>query len=292
MKKSRFNQETGGIKSRFQLILIFMKVTVFLTLFCVFQAFAGNSYSQNTRLSINLSNVSVKNALENIEKESEFYFLYNSKLINVDRSVSLSANHKLIKDVLHELFDGTDVKYTIIDRQIVLTPVKFSKEEINTIQQQKKNTISVSGVVKDKNGNPMFGVNVFLLKTQIVTSTDANGKYTLNNVPPTGVLVYRFIGYKEMNVPVNNRTTIDLTLEEDITGLSEVVVVGYGTQKKVNLTGAVAQVSGSILKSRPVSNVSSALQGVLPGVVVIQNNGQPGSDVGTIRIRGIGSFGS
>ena len=113
MKKSRFKQETGGMKSQFQLILIFMKVTVFLTLFCVFQAFAGNSYSQNTRLSINLSNVSVKNALESIEKESEFYFLYNSKLINVDRTVSLSANHKLIKDVLHELFDGSEVKYAI-----------------------------------------------------------------------------------------------------------------------------------------------------------------------------------
>lgn len=292
MKKSRFNQETGGIKSQFQLILIFMKVTVFLTLFCVFQAFAGNSYSQNTRLSMNLSNVSVKNALENIEKESEFYFLYNSKLINVDRPVNLSANHKLIKDILHELFDGTDVKYTIIDRQIVLTPVKFSKEEINTIQQQKKNTISVSGVVKDKNGNPMYGVNIFLSKTQNVTSTDANGKYVLNNIPPNGILVYRFVGYKEVSVPVNNRTTIDLMLESEITDLQEVVVVGYGTQKKVNLTGAVAQVSGSILKSRPVSNVSSALQGVLPGVVVIQNSGQPGSDVGTIRIRGIGSFGA
>lgn len=292
MKKSRFNQETGGIKSQFQLILIFMKVTVFLTLFCAFQAFAGNSYSQNTRLSVNLNNVSVKNALESIEKESEFYFLYNSKLINVDRSITLSANHKLIKDVLHDLFNGTDVKYTIIDRQIVLTPLKLSKEDVTTIQQQKKNTISVSGVVRDRAGNSMPGVNVFLLKTQIVATTDANGKYVLNNIPPNGVLVYRFIGYKEVSVSVGNRTTIDLTMEEDITGLQEVVVVGYGTQKKVNLTGAVAQVSGATLRSRPVSNVSSALQGVLPGVVVIQNNGQPGKDVGTIRIRGIGSFGA
>jgi TonB-linked SusC/RagA family outer membrane protein len=288
MKKSRFKQETGGMKSQFQLILIFMKVTVFLTLFCVFQAFAGNSYSQNTRLSINLSKVSVKNALESIEKESEFYFLYNSKLINVDRTVSLSTNHKLIKDVLHELFDGTDVKYTIIDRQIVLTPVKFSNEEINTIQQQKKNI--VTGKVLDKNGQTMVGVTVLIKGTQKAVLTDMNGNFNIELADKKATLVFSYIGFLTQEYKLAGENTVNIVLVTSIKSLDEVIVVGYSTQKKANLTGSVSGVSSTQLQDRPIMGLANALEGTMSGVTIVSNNGQPGKDAGTINIRGIGTL--
>jgi len=150
--------------------------------------------------------------------------------------------------------------------------------------------IIVKGRVTDEKNQPVPGVTVVLQGTTTGATTDADGNYSLQLPDGNGVLEFSYIGYVKQQVPVNNRSTINVQLAPDIQSMSEVVVVGYGTQKKVNLTGAVTALSGEDVNWKPVGQVSAALQGVASGVTVKQNSGQPGSDQGTIRIRGIGTL--
>ena len=148
----------------------------------------------------------------------------------------------------------------------------------------------VSGTVTDNAGEALPGVNVVEKGTNNGTVTDANGKYLLMVGSDNATLVFSFIGYVSQEVSVSGRTAIDLSMEASSETLQEVVVVGYGTQKKANVTGAVSTIAAAQLEERPITNVASALQGTMSGVTVIQNNGQPGKDRGTIRVRGIGTL--
>jgi TonB-linked SusC/RagA family outer membrane protein len=150
--------------------------------------------------------------------------------------------------------------------------------------------ISVKGTVLDETGNPMPGVSVLVQGTTSGTVTNLEGEYELSNVPEDGTLVFSFLGYVRQEVPVNGNSNVDVNMELDTQSLEEVVVVGYGTQKKVNVTGAVAAVDGEVLNRRPVVNSASMLQGRLPGVRVVQNSGQPGNEGIGIQIRGQGTF--
>lgn len=152
-------------------------------------------------------------------------------------------------------------------------------------------SVSVQGVVTDPNGEPIIGANVVEKGTTNGSITDFDGKFILS-VPKTAVLEVSYIGYIHQEIPVNGQTAISVILKEDTQNLEEIVVVGYGTQKKVNLTGAVANVDNKLFENRPITNVSSGLQGLLPGVSVTQSSGEPGKDIGTIRVRGTGTFNS
>ncbi|MBI9063897.1 MAG: SusC/RagA family TonB-linked outer membrane protein [Marinilabiliaceae bacterium] len=150
---------------------------------------------------------------------------------------------------------------------------------------------AVSGTVVNEQGETLPGVNVF--EKENVTNgviTGVNGAYSINVSSSDAVLIFSFIGFDTQEVNLNGRQNIDIILQEEVTGLDEVVVVGYGTQKKVNVTGAVAAISTEALENRPVTNVTNALQGLMPGATIIQNSGQPGKDMGSIRIRGIGTL--
>ncbi|WP_247235351.1 TonB-dependent receptor [Telluribacter sp. SYSU D00476] len=151
-------------------------------------------------------------------------------------------------------------------------------------------TIPVKGKVLDGKGAPLPGVNIVIQGSTVGTQTDAEGNFTINSTNPNDILVVSFIGFKSQNVPVQNKSDLVITLQEDVSNLNEVVVVGYGTQMKVNLTGAVATLDAKQLADRPVTNMSSALQGTLPGVTVVQRSGQPGRDNGIIRVRGVGTM--
>ncbi|GAB3806663.1 TonB-dependent receptor [Spirosoma humi] len=152
--------------------------------------------------------------------------------------------------------------------------------------------ISVSGTVIDESGASLPGVSVVVKGTTRGTSTDSKGFYQLNVPNEQAVLVFSFVGYLPQETTVGNRTTIGIKLENDTKSLSEVVVVGYGTQKKVNVTGAVSSISSEEITRRPVGQTSSALQGLMPGVTVTQRSGRPGGDAGSIRIRGVGTLGN
>jgi len=264
-----------------------MRNTLLLLLLCVFQVFAGTSYSQATRLTMDLQDVTVKEVLSQIEENSEFFFLYNTKLIDVNRRVSVKTDNELIEPILSHLFKEDRVAHIIVDRQIILSPQNLAKHNLllPMIQQQ-----PVTGKVTDSDGNPLTGVNIVVKGTVVGTITDIDGNYSIN-VPPDGILVFSFVGMQTKEIPVEGRNSINVDMEEGATGLGEVVVVGYGTQKKINLTGSVASVTEDELVKQSVTSAAQAIQGRVTGVEVIRNNGAPGAGA-VIRIRGLGTFGN
>ncbi|MDD4418660.1 MAG: TonB-dependent receptor [Bacteroides graminisolvens] len=259
-----------------------MKITAALLFIFLFQANAEIAYSQSTRISLNLNNATVEQVLNAIEENSDFYFLYNSKLINVDRKVDVRAKEKSIESVLNEVFKNTNVQYKVEDKQIILS------NKSATIQQQQK---TISAVVMDpKLNEPIIGANVVIKGTTNGTITDMDGKFTLTSSSPNDVILISYMGYIPLEIKTSDIKDSKIFLKDDTQKLEEIVVVGYGTQKKVNLTGSVANVDSKLMESRPMTSVSAGLQGLLPGVTVTQRSGQPGSDNGTIRVRGTGTF--
>src|SRR5690554_1527315 len=206
-----------------------MKLTVFLLLLSVISVFASKSYSQTKVLDIDMKNSTVKEVLRNIEKQSEFVFMYSEKLIDVNHEVSVTVKNKKINEVLDELFAGTDVSYKVKDRFVLLTTPEVTGSDFMA-QQQK----SVSGKVTNSGGHPLSGVTVVVKGTTQGTVTNNDGNYTLTNIPEDATLVFSFVGMLTQEVVVGNQTTISVTMEEETIGIEEVVAVGFGTQKKIN----------------------------------------------------------
>jgi TonB-linked SusC/RagA family outer membrane protein len=263
--------------------LLMMRNAVLIILFSAFQVLATGSYSQTAQLNLNLKNATIKEVLTEIENQSEFYFLYNSELIDVTRKVDISVKNEKVNDILSRLFSDDEVNVSISDRHIVLTPVTEMSE-----QQQN----SVSGKVTDTGNQPLPGVTVLLKGTTQGAVTNADGNYTLSDIPENATLQFSFVGMLTQEILVGNQVSINITMAEDAIGIEEVVAIGYGTQKKVNVTGSVQSITSEQLLKRNVANSSSALQGLAPGVSVVQNSGKPGADGATITIRGIGSLNS
>lgn len=274
-------------KSHLHKILMTMKLIILLFLMTICQLMAFESYSQATNITLQLDDAKIKDVLVGIEDKSEFLFLYNSKLIDVDRRVSLNCIDKSISEVLEELFKGTDVGYAVVSNQIVLTNLTSNEVFVNLQSQQ----LSLTGKVTDENGNPFPGVNVQIEGTTIGTITDIDGKFIISSPEPNAVLIFSFLGYSTQRINVAGRAIIDLTMIPETKSLEEVVVIGYGTQKKSDLTGAITSVSTSELIGQPFSNVNQALQGKVAGANFIATSGEPGSQV-SVRIRGQGTFSS
>ncbi|MDP2059923.1 MAG: carboxypeptidase-like regulatory domain-containing protein, partial [Flavobacteriaceae bacterium] len=243
------------------------------TLFCFFlslvQIMAMDSYSQQTRLSLNQNNQRLEDVLRMIENKSEFFFMYNRDLIDVDQTVSINATNQTITAILDELLKGTDIRYSVFSRQIILSNLEGVS---GLVTQQPK---SVSGKVTDSSGSPLPGVSVVVKGTTTGTITDANGNYSLANIPDNATLQFSLVGMKSQEFSVAGKTTINATLVEDAIGIEEVVAVGYGTQKKGNLTGSIATVKNEDLVKTPLASTSNALAGRLPGVISKQGSGSP-----------------
>lgn len=191
------------------------------------QAWAIDSYSQNTRLSLNLRNAKVVDILAEIEENSDYYFLFNQMFVDVERKVDINVSQKKIEDILEELFAETNVNYLIMDRQIVLTTASPEVKE-STVQQQGQ----VTGKVTDKTGTPIPGVTVIRKGTTFGIITDNNGNYMLTNVNPSTILEFSFVGMKSQDVIVGTQTIINVTMLEDVIGLDEIVAIGYGTMQR------------------------------------------------------------
>jgi len=263
-----------------------MRNILLLILITVFQVNADDIYSQNTRISLSLNNVPIAKVLEEIQNNSEFYFLFNAKLIDVERDVSISVSDMKISEILSSLFSGTGVNWVVYDRQIILTPGDaIGLSEI--IQQLHK----VSGTVTDKDGSPLPGVNVVIKGTSQGVITDVNGKYNIEVPQGVNSLVFSFIGMEAQEIVIGSLSQIDVIMLESAIGLEEVIVVGYGTQKKVNITGAVSTVSATELEARPITNVGEAIRGLVPNLQInTVDGGRPGSSLNW-QIRGVGSIG-
>lgn len=245
---------------------------------------SAGTYASEHTLTLNLKNVTIHEAIENIKNQSEFSFSMDVKDLNLEEKVSVSLTNKSINEVLAVLFNGKNVHYEINDRHIIVT--RANKQTSGTAQQQTK---KISGKVADPNGEPIPGANVIVKGTTNGTITDGDGQFTLD-VPANAILQVTYIGFMEQNIQIGTKSVLSIILKEDSQALDEVVVVGFGTQKKLNLTGAVTAVSGEAMTKRPVVDAATMLQGQIPGLRVNQGTGQPGAEKSSFRVRGQGTF--
>jgi len=241
-----------------------MRWSIFLFIISIFQVQAITGFSQKTEFSLSFKNVSVATILNKIEDESNFYFMCNRKLVDLDRLISISIDNQPIEKVLSEIFKGTDVQYIISGKQIVLTPKKTNLPANEENQQSH----DVSGKVTDSSGAPLPGVSVVIKGTTIGTITDANGNYSLSNVTETSTLQFSFIGLKTQEIMVGTNLTINVTLKEETFGIEEVVAIGYGTVKKQAITGAVSTANLETYVNVPVTNILESVKGTVAGLNV------------------------
>ncbi len=260
-----------------------MRICCFLMLLGIAQTWAVDSYSQQTRFTLKMDDTRVLDVLDEIEEQSEFFFVFNQKLLDVERKVSVDVKDKTIDKVMDRLFSDTGASYEIKDRLIVITTLEEKNRTLAAPQQK-----NVSGKVVDENGLPLPGVTVVVKGTARGTVTDIDGSYSITGIPESSVLVFSFVGMKSVEVQVEGKPAIDVTMEVDAIGLEEVVAIGYGVQKKSDVTGAMVSVSSEELIARPVNNAFEALQGRAAGVDITSNE-RPG-EVGDIFIRGVRSL--
>jgi len=201
-----------------QKLLRTMKLTTFLLLISVISVLAGNTYSQTKVLNLKMRNSSVKEVLQSIEEQSEFYFMYSEKLVDVNRKVSVNIKNKKIDKVLDQLFNGTNVEHTVKDRFILLTtPNVFNSTSLKNVQKDK----TITGSIIDNEGIPLPGVSVYTKGTTNGVVTDNDGHYSFPNVPDNAILVFSFIGYKTQEIPFTGKTIINVSMEVNAIGIDE-----------------------------------------------------------------------
>jgi TonB-linked SusC/RagA family outer membrane protein len=268
-------------------LLLTMKITVIL-LFCgLINLLAEPGYSQSTKISLNMEDATIESVLNEIEEISEFYFLFNHKLIDVNRKVDVNADKKPISDILDEIFRN-DVRFIVSDRQVVLFPKEGSDKLLNLIQQG-----IVTGKITDATtGEAMPGVNIQVKGTSLGTITNNSGEYSISVPDLNATLVFSFIGYRSQEVFLGGRTILNIALENEMLGLDEVVVIGYGTQKRVTVTGSVISKKGEDIARVPAPNIINSFIGLTPGVIINNRSGEPGRDDPTLFIRGRSTTGN
>jgi TonB-linked SusC/RagA family outer membrane protein len=277
----------------------FMRNT--LTQIVVSVVFAGISIAKEIRaqdvldrsVTISVADDRLEVALRVLEQKADVKFVYSKNIVQIDKKVSLTVTGQKLGTVLDLLLNANGISYEAFDDRIVLgkRAAKAPASLVNIEPIIEQSQFKVTGKVADNTGLPLIGVSVKLKGTKTAVSTDANGGYALSLPDGNGTLVFTYIGYVTREVPVNNRTSINVSLEEDSKSLDDVVVVGYGTQKKTNLTGSVDVVSGEQLANRPAAKVADLLKGTSPNLNISMNSrgGEPGAS-SNWNIRGIGSI--
>lgn len=261
-----------------------MKLTLILTLL-VFVAF-GNSYSQ-VKVSLRLKKATIQEVIGTIEQQTDYIFLYKDEIFDLDQKYSIDFEQASFEEVLNSICKSADIEYEIRnDRQIILKEKKG--DNLMVIQQKMKN---VTGVVTGEDGLPIPGVSIIVAGTTIGTVTNSEGKFTLEVPESTENLQFTFVGLKTQNVDVSGKTQVFVVMEPDAIGIEEVVAVGYGTQKKMNVTGSVATVSTEELENRPIPKMGEVLRGISPNlnISLTSNGGEPGAS-SNWNIRGLGSL--
>lgn len=261
-----------------------MRLLVLFLVCSIGLSYAADSYAQKAMISIDVHNQRVEDILKEIEAQSDFDFFFNNKHVDLNRRVSVSADKSNIFSVLKEIFAGTNVKYSVLDKKIILSV------EAQSPQQEKK--VTVSGTVLDTHGEPVIGASVLEKGVQgNGTITDIDGIFKLSVSSSKAQLDISYIGYQSQTVAVQVGKNLKIILQEDSKQLEEVVVVGYGTQSKKTLTGAVSMVNMGDVEMNTVPNVSRALAGKAAGFRVNQISAQPGGEA-KFRIRGEASTGA
>ena len=262
-----------------------MRLTFLFFIIALVQV-AATGYSQSINLDVN--NMEIRQVIKNIEQQSDYRFFYTDGLTDLSRRVDLNLTNQPIEQVLLAMLDNTQLGYQVVENKLIMLIPK------GILQQ-----ITITGKVTDASGEPLPGVTVMVKGTTQGTATDANGAFSLPVPDENAVLAFSFIGFVSQEMVVGNRRTINVTLIDDTRQLEEVVVVGYGALKKVNLTGAVIQLKGDVLENRPVRHIAQALQGQVANLNILPNlntndgpvGGAPGSSP-AFNIRGYTGLGS
>ncbi|MCA0232899.1 MAG: TonB-dependent receptor [Bacteroidetes bacterium] len=248
----------------------------------------------NQRLTLSFESAEIKKVLQRIEKTTNVQFMYSSNVIKSTRRVSLAVNNERLAVVLESLLTPMEVAYEVAGNRILLKRVKAEKTATPNQTSVHPNEFApidrqIIGKVIDESGGGLPGVSVVVKGTAKGAITDSDGKYNLSIPEGNVTLVYSFVGYEAQEVAVGTRTTVDVTLKVDVKALSEVVVVGYGTQNRKDVTGSIASISAQDIKDMPVTNVAEGMAGKLPGVLIQQTTGAPGNSP-SVKIRGFGSI--
>lgn len=282
-------------KSDFKDLFKIMKICLFLLFAFSFQLMATKSSAQDAIIELKSNTVTVSQLISEIEKQTDYLVVYSNREVNSKRTVNLKNRSDKVSEYLNQIFGGTDIGYDFEKNYIVLS--KKAQQTATTItnlaqtlQQQGK---TVRGTVSDSNGEPIIGATIVVKDNPSQgTVTDIDGNFILSNLPENAVLQITYVGMKPQEISTAGRSTISVVLDTDVELLDELVVVGYGTQKKANLTGAVSNVKIGQLEKRTVAQTSTALQGLVPGLTVTQRSGKPGGDGGTLRLRGMTTIGN
>ncbi|MBX3256433.1 MAG: TonB-dependent receptor [Chitinophagaceae bacterium] len=266
--------------------LLIMKLTAIILLGAFLQVSAKGFGQQSVTLSE--KNVSIKQIFREINRQTGYKFFYEEELVKQAGKININVKNASIDEVLKTCFRNLPFEYSIEENTIVVKPLIKQPEEKATEAAD----IDARGIVVDENGNPLAGASVKLKGTDKGTTTDAGGNFLLQIPNKGGKLIISYVGYETLELALSGNDAVRIVLKPAESKIEEVVVVGYGSQKKVNLTGSVASVKGEELNKRQVVNPVSALQGLLPGVRITQNSGQPGAEGLGIEIRGMTTYSS
>ena len=278
--KPPFQKRRGFAKT----LLIMKLIAIFLFAACL--QVSANGYSQ--RITLSQTNSSLKNVFREIENQSGYQFFYKEKLLKQTGRVTIRVTNASLEDVLDKCFKDQQLTYAIVDKIIVLKEKQTENTTREPVPVQIKEVITITGVViSDSTEQPLRGASVKLKGTNIGTATDENGSFTLKVTATTGILVISYVGYQTIEIPVSKAGSSKIALKAKPVNIEDVVVVAFGTQKKTSLTSAVSEVKGEEMTRRPVSNAQQALQGIAPGVTVLDRGGAPGRSGATIRVRGV-----
>ena len=273
------------LKSRHKHLFRIMRITYMLLFAAIFWLLGEHAISQ--KITLQGDNLSLKDYLNTIEKQTEYLFIYDAG-VNVNKKISVNMVGKSIKEVLDNFSALLGLSYSQKGSYIVLSSHKVKETSALLVDRQKK---TITGVVTDEMGEPIIGANVIEKGTTNGIITDIDGKFTLE-VAPGAVVQVSYIGYNTQEVKIGNQSALAIRLVEDTQALSEVVVVGYGVQRKVTTTGAVTKLEGDEINKMTVVNATKALQGLSPGITVVDRGGAPGSDDPEIYLRGVGTTGN
>ncbi|MDR1723614.1 MAG: TonB-dependent receptor [Tannerella sp.] len=256
-----------------------LKISILFGVIGISQVFANNSYPQTKLINVEVDNATIEQVINIIESQSEYHFLYNKNVVDVEKKVSIQVRNETIFNVLNALFKDGDISYLVSDRQIILNKrLPLSSPEI---QQAGKR---ITGTIVDETGEPVAGANIVEKGSANGNISDIDGRFTLN-VSDNATIVVSYVGYVSQEIDVRNQTELKVILKEDSKSLDEIVVIGYGTVKKSDLTGSVSSIKSDELKKLPMTSIDQGIQGKAAGVQVTTTSGAPGGQI-TIRVRG------
>ncbi|WP_163321779.1 SusC/RagA family TonB-linked outer membrane protein [Draconibacterium mangrovi] len=286
MKKNyEFGKSLGALFRKLVLISTLTLVLIQLSIICV----NASVYSQNTKLTLEMKQASIKEVLEKIELQSNFRFIYQNEKLDMDKRVDVYVTNQTVESILTLLFEKGEVEYSITESNLILIKPKQTKSTISSNQTTERQG-TIFGKVTDEFGEPLPGVSIVIKGTVKGTVTDFNGAYSIEALPED-VLQFSFVGMLSQEIPVGSQTAIDVIMKVDAIGLEEVVTIGYGTQKRTTVTGSVVSSKGEDILKTPEPNIANTLIGRLPGLITNNRSGEPGYENTEILIRGRSTLG-